>query len=1358
MAQVMKNYCVEQLNERNYHNWKFRMEMILEENGCLENVKSETDVNTIVDEQKKNTYLKMDSKAKSLIVQCVEDSQLEYLREKDTAYKMWKTLKDKYEKKGLTGQLFLKKKLLNMKLNENESVEKFISDFDEIVRQLKSAGEEIKDQDLICNLLLSLPKSYETMVTVIENIPNVTYGDVKSKLLGEYEKRKLSGDVSGVQQSSTAFMSDKGCYRCGEVGHFKRNCKKVLSSSNTWRNQEFQRRRESTTEGRGQWGRQELNYYRGRGCDRESKPATTQRWTTNRGRGRAQSNFHRSNYVQVHQDDQGQGEGNVNNSSETVNVDKSVCFLGQTNNINDYERQNELTFFIDSGCTDHMVNKKIYFTDIVMLQEPIRIAIAKDNNYLIALGVGNIEVYSFVGNENVKCTIRNVLYVPDLRKNLLSVKRLEMHNIKVIFENACVKLVDKNVGLIGLGKRNNLYEITFQFLSAECLNVVQENNDFMKWHRRYGHIGFGGLEKLIKSNVVNGLDRNIQFPKLNFCEPCINGKMTRIPFGTRTKSNRILEIIHSDICGPITPETHDGHKYFITFIDDFSNFVIVYLLKHKNEAFEAFCEYVKMTQAMFNCNISKLRCDNGGEYTSKQFIDYCKSNGIILDYTVPYTPQQNGKAERMNRSLVERSRAMISESNVPKEFWGEAIRTVAYIMNRAITADVSDTTPAEIWYQKKPDVSNLRIFGTVVYSHVEKQFRDKFDCKTEKCVMVGYAPTGYRLWSTERNKIIISRDVKFDESKFWFKTKTVEISSNDPDINKIQDNVVANDKDEKQDEPCENDERTIETREGRRNTKIPSRYEDYELYMAFNATNFVEDVPQNYDDLYCRPDRKYWTKAIDCELKSIIENDTWETVEMPKDEKILDTKWVFSYKNLEEYEEDKYKARLVVRGFAQEEKKDFDNIYSPVAKMITIRMLLIMGNQFKYYFQQLDVKTAFLNGTLNENIYIYPPKGVKCETGKVLKLKRSLYGLKQSSKCWNDEINSYLLELGFVRSENDFCLYSKTYENEKVYLLIYVDDIILAGPNLQCINKVKEKLMYRFKMKDKGNLKNFLGLEVFYDRENGILKISQIKYIKALLKRFNMEECKTSSIPIDSKLKLDFCTDKNNNTRKPFRELVGCLMYLSLGTRPDIRYALSYFSRFQDRATDETWFYLKRVLRYLRGTDKMGLEYRRGTNKELTCYVDSDWGGDTHDRKSVTGFLFKIFNNTFMWTTRKQQCVSLSTSEAELIALCSAVSEGLWIRKLIKDFNVDIQYITFYEDNQGCIAIIKNPTNNRRVKHVDLKYNFVCENLRKGYINIVYIETNNQQADILTKGLSATLFNKFRYMLDVRDISEEGCW
>ena len=272
---------------------------------------------------------------------------------------------------------------------------------------------------------------------------------------------------------------------------------------------------------------------------------------------------------------------------------------------------------------------------------------------------------------------------------------------------------------------------------------------------------------------------------------------------------------------------------------------------------------------------------------------------------MPYNPQQNGKAERMNRSLVEKAQAMINESGYPKYFWGEGIRVANYLINRSPSRSL-DVTPAEIWYEKKPNVRNLRVFRCTAYSLVLKQFRDKFDGKTDKCIMIGYAQTGYRLWNLETNKVIVSRDVQFDENSFYFKInyitveREIEVEENN-DQNKEREKEIE--KEIEKEVESENENETFAQNDRKRTVRPPKRYEDYEMYMAFNASSFANNVPKSYQELDHRHDKKLWLEAVKRELNSIKENETWTEVDKPNNAKILDTKWVFTYKDLEEKNE-----------------------------------------------------------------------------------------------------------------------------------------------------------------------------------------------------------------------------------------------------------------------------------------------------------------------------------------------------------------------------------------------------------------------------------------------------------------------
>lgn len=1329
--------AIEQFKGDNFQNWKFRVESLLLENDlieCVENAKFPK----LID--KDNNARKKDNRAKNLIIQSIHDSKLSIVRGKPTAYSMWLALVDMFEKKGLCGKLMLKKKLLNMKMTQSETVDEYVQRFEKVIEELEATGDddEMSDEDKICNLLMGLTSKFDLAIHIIESLPDMTFEKVKKHLRNEEEKlmSRNSGHSNSATLKPQSFeASSKKCYQCNRYGHIARDCHQ---------NKNY----------RGQNQHQQPNHqYHNR-----QQPSNQYHHQNNRGNKK----FQRGGFYQNPKPRADYSDGNYGASADCD--EERITF-----NCEIHHADVELKFYIDSGCTDHIVTDKDYFDTYAELKSPISISIAEDGHSMSAIGIGTIEGFLMCNDKQKKCTLKNVLFVPTGRRNLLSVKKMESAGNSILFAHGEAKIFDAKDEVIGIGKRNNLYELSIYVNRIES-NIVEMNDEL--WHKRYGHISYHGLNQLCKKNLVHGMNIS-SIDVSRQCEACIDGKMTRLSFESRKRAKRVLEIVHTDVCGPVTQTSFEGYRYFVSFLDDFTHFSTIYCMKTKDEVFEKFKQYLSMVRSKFNQSIHTLRCDNGGEYSSKVFQKFCLDNGILIDYTVPYTPEQNGKAERLNRSIVEKARSMMSDSGVEKNLWCEAVCAAVYIINRSPTSALENKTPAELWYAEKPNVQHMRIFGCRVYYHIPKELRTKLDSKAMKGILVGYSPNGYRVYDPEKQKVRMCRDVKFDENCFPCKNQSTDVSIEDHEESQCElNNEIKNDDSLQQ---CDvnneiRDEVQIPSNEESvdsimnqcsgetsndcmlRSRKLPKRMEDYELYVAYDASRYVDDVPVNYLEIERRPDAKQWYGAVTREIESIVENETWDVVDKPKNCKVLDSKWVFVVKDHENQECDKYKARLVVRGFNQDSSSfNYDEIYSPVARLSTIRTVLAIGNEKKFRFDQLDVKTAFLNGELNDDVFMYPPEGVSLPQGKVLKLRKSLYGLKQAAKCWNDTFNNFVVQLGFQRSENDSCLYTLKKDGKCLYLCLYVDDILLGSEDDNLIDLTKEQLMSKFKIKDKGPVSHFLGLEVNYDREKGIMKIGQTKFAQKILSKFNMLNCNTTSIPINPQLTL--MQDTGDCSDKPYRELIGSIMYLMLGTRPDLSFCIHYFSRYQNNYSDELWIYLKNVLKYIKGSVNLGLVYKRSNQESmLTCFCDSDWASDKTDRKSVSGYLFYLYDNLLLWSTKKQNCVSLSTTESELVALCSALTEGLWVQKVLKDLGVNISKFIVWEDNMGCINIIKNPSNNRRVKHIDLKYHFISEQVANEKLEIKYIDSKHQVADILTKGLNKYQFEILRNELGLEEV------
>lgn len=517
---------------------------------------------------------------------------------------------------------------------------------------------------------------------------------------------------------------------------------------------------------------------------------------------------------------------------------------------------------------------------------------------------------------------------------------------------------------------------------------------------------------------------------------------------------------------------------------------------------------------------------------------------------------------------------------------------------------------------------------------------------------------------------------------------------------------------------------------------------------VLNAVSYTEGVPQTFEEIEGRPDKEEWYKAIEEELSALKESGTWEYAELPRGKRAIGSRWVFAVKHDSAGEIERYKARLVVKGCSQKPGQDFNETYAPVAKLSTFRVLLSVCNYRKFHLHQLDVKNAFLNGILKEEIYMQIPKGVEPRTGEVCKLKRTLYGLKQAPMEWNARFDMFVRDLGFTPCATDRCLYVSVNENVTMYLLLYVDDFIIASNDMGALNNVKEILKNEFKMRDLGELNYFLGIKI--ERHGESLFLSQTSYIEKLINRFKMSTCKPKLTPMPAKPFQDI--QSNPMALKPYRELIGCLMYACLATRPDLCAAVNYFSQFQTKATVALWEGLKRIIRYLQGTKNLGLWFKGQTDTVLVGYADASWA-NCIDRKSVSGYLFKTYGDLVVWASRKQRTVAQSSTEAEYIAIASAGTEYLWLIQLLAEMKVTIQEpVIIYEDNQSCISALES-WDQKRLKHIDIKYHFIKELVKNKLISVKYVPTEDQTADIFTKGLAWDLFKNHRIALGMCEVN-----
>ena len=1326
---------------RDYKIWKKRILLYLKWKKCDEPAtrqKLETD--TQIDWDEKNL------KAMNYIYCSISNEQLEFVGDLDNALKIMDKFDELYLKESTALQICIRNRLDRMKLKDFEESSSFFSEFEKIINELRSAGAKVSDREKLDYMLKTLPDSLSYVGDLIDSMKESdrTCEFLKNKITmwetrGQSESGKKRSSVFKVERK------DMNCHGCGKYGHMMRNCTNTCkggsSGGSQWQGGAYQLQlphgsNQQPRQHRGRGGRffdqrGQRHGQQGRGYGQQGRGyGQPGRGYGSRGRGRG---------WQPRYDGAGQHDASYS-YSEGYDVQGTGSFLTQiesdSNGLKDVivytSDTRKIDWILDSGCSDHIVNDDSYFFECENLKNPVNVKIG-DGRILKGTKVGKILTHFVVNKMKIEITISNVFYVKEMDKNLISYARVTDEN-KIISVGNTSKIYNKYNNLIGIAfKEYGLYKISSHVERQEShAKSVEKMTQKEKFHRILGHVNFNYLNTMCKENLVEGMPENFEPIHLK-CGTCIQNKMHNLSFqNNRSKAHEILDLVHTDVNGPHTNTGFDGSKYFLTFIDDYSKCALVYTLKSKSEVYNCFLDYINKVENLTGKKIKRLRCDNGKEYMNKDMYRLASDKGIFIEPCPPYVHELNGTAERYNRTIMNSARCLLSDSKLKIIYWPEIVRAAAYLKNRIITNTYEKKTPFEIFFGKKPNISNLKLYGSKVFVRLPEIKRNsKWDRKADIGKLVGYENVGYRV--LVNNKIIVARHVDFideNENLVGFKgedeTDDESIKSLDEcsESNEIHENIT-------------NTENKL--RRSQRKKREPERYGQTSSHFIY--VNLVSaDSPRTYEEALRGNDCDLWKEAMDREMNCLTKNKTWKLVEKPKNKKILDLKWVFTNKS-----NNRKKARLVVRGFQQ--KEVLEDLYSPVAKVQTLKLLLSYCCQYGLMIMQMDVETAFLNGTVKSEVFVKQPMGYDDESEKVCKLEKALYGLRESSRAWYECFDDYMEKLGFQRSESDYCLYIKYGSDDIIYLILFVDDLLICGKSRRKIDEVKTKLSNKFAMKDLGEVKTYLGINIEYDHKKCEMRLNQSDYIESLARQYNIENCKPYCTPMEQNLSLEPAQSASDDIK--YRNLIGALLYVSSGTRLDVSYSVNYLSRFQNSYDETHYKYALRILKYLYSTRELKLTYKRDLNAEIMdCFVDADWAGDKVNRKSTTGFVIRFFGNVIYWKSRKQGSVTKSSTAAEYVALSESVSEIKFIKKLLKDFKITIETpIKIYEDNSGAIAIAKYGNLTKNSKYIEVHYHFVNECYESKEIDIIKVDSENNIADILTKALRKNKFEKFRSLL-----------
>src|SRR4051812_28857804 len=515
--------------------------------------------------------------------------------------------------------------------------------------------------------------------------------------------------------------------------------------------------------------------------------------------------------------------------------------------------------------------------------------------------------------------------------------------------------------------------------------------------------------------------------------------------------------------------------------------------------------------------------------------------------------------------------------------------------------------------------------------------------------------------------------------------------------------------------------------------------------LNLTATPALSPIPSSYKRALLDP---LWRAAMRAEFDALIQNNTWTLVSKPPNANVVSGKWVFRHKFHSDGSLARYKARWVCRGFSQQHGIDFDETFSPVVKPSTIRVVLSLATSSSWPIHQLDVKNAFLHGTLNETVYCQQPSGFENTTppNLVCLLHKSLYGLKQAPRAWFHRFATFIQTIGFLPSKSDSSLFIFQSSEHTAYVLLYVDDIILTASSTTFLHHIISLLNNEFAMTDLGPLNHFLGIAV--SRSPGSLFLSQRQYVIDLLARAGMTDCQPARTPADVGEKLSANGDPFSDPTL-YRSITGALQYVTL-TRPEISYSVQQACLYMHDPREPHYNHVKRILRYLKGTLDHGLRINSSSPTSLTAYSDADWAGCPDTRRSTSGYCVYLSDNLVSWSSKRQVTVSRSSAEAEYRSVAHAVAESIWLRQLLAELHRPIERATIvYCDNVSAVYMAANPVHHRRTKHIEIDIHFVREKVALGEVRVLHVPTTAQFADIFTKGLATALFSDIRSSLNI---------
>ena len=1045
-------------------------------------------------------------------------------------------------------------------------------------------------------------------------------------------------------------------------------------------------------------------------------------------------------------------------------------------------------WLLDSGASNHYTSNVHLLTDVHAIPPtPVETA----NKVIHATAKGTLILRLTCG----MICITDVMYVPDLLPNthLISIGQLESKGLEFHMRNRKCYMF-KLGALWAVAPREN-----FVYYLQECSpeQLAMHMNSFppiispssakiilssynakrrtdtqllTTWHRRLGHINkkYLSLVPKLVDGVAIGEPKKYKLD----CDDCVKAsqrrQISRMPGSTPTEN---LEIIHADLCGPMQLEDFWGHKYTCLLVCAKSRFKWLHLLKKKDEAAQIVIGWKSHVERQFGCKVKRLQTDGGGEWHGPVLQQWLATEGIEHVTTQPYSSEMNGLAEVYHRVLIHSASAMLNGANLRLDFWGQAALCAVYLNNRTPTKARGlnlKMTPYEALHGVKPYLGHVRIWGCRVYAHVPDKKRKKLDPHSKECMLMGYFDTEnmFRLFDIHGNAVIKCRDAIFFEDVLGHEKYTKGGLAVGKDIlgGTLGDADLSGDEDDVSDIALDDDHEHEVAQKLHalviRNlcAEAASSPTTDELIALGRdsitpSLKFSFAVPRTYTAAMKSLQADHWAQACNEEYQSLLANGTWTLVDPPPGALIIRNKWVFAVKTTDVTLQPgevptirRFKARLVARGDSQTKGINFDETYAPVVRFISLRIILHLASVHNWEIDQGDFVSAFLNGTLRDyTIYMAQPEGYDDSTGRVCLMRKSIYGLKQSARAWWEDLNHTLSAINLRQTTADQALWIRQLH----FLLSHVDDVLIVGNRTE-VDSTKDHLNCHYKFKDLGPVSKYIGMVITRDRPNRRLCIDQAPYVHDILDEFQMSNCSPVSIPMDPKDKWDPSDGALSGDvlspaeTKVYQRAIGRLMYLMVGTRPDIAYAVTKLAQFSARPSLHHWSGIIRILRYLRSHDSVRLTLGKCTlpvhpstpvPTSLVGYFDASLMDCASSRKSTGAYVFFLNGSLISWCSKRQGLVALSSTEAEFIAGTEAARELMWILGFLDSIGIPEKSPILFGDNKGALALARHHVYRPRTKHIHVRERYITHMVESGQCLIEYVSTRDMIADALTKPL-----------------------